>query len=415
MRDLLFLTQRIPYPPNKGDKIRSWHILEHLAQRYRIHLGCFLDDPYDRQYERKLAAICASVHCEQLTPALARLRSLTALLRGEPMTLAYFGSVRLRRWVDEIVRRYPIERVFVFCSAMAPYAANVKCAARVLDMVDVDSQKWLQYAQGAKFPARWIYAREARSLLRLEREAAVRFDRTLLVSEAEAALFRRLAPECGERVLAMPNGVDSELFSPDRDYPNPFAKRETAIVFTGAMDYRPNIEAVQWFADSILPTLTARSEGVTFWIVGANPASAVQRLAKRSGIRVTGRVEDVRAYLAHAGAVVAPLLIARGIQNKVLEAMAMAKPVIATPQACEGIDARDGQEVLVAHDAASFSAQLRIALGPGGEIIGQQARRRVQAQYDWAASLRTIDRLLERDLPGHAPSPAALVMGGTEQ
>src|SRR5262249_19276608 len=153
-------SQRIPYPPNKGDKIRSWHILKHLAARHRVHLGCFIDDRHDRQYQPVLDEVCASIHCEPLNPALARLRSLAALPQGAPMTLSYFGSRRMRRWVEETVRRHRIAHAFVFCSAMAPYAATMSGAVRILDMVDVDSQKWTQYAASSGFLGRWIYARE---------------------------------------------------------------------------------------------------------------------------------------------------------------------------------------------------------------------------------------------------------------
>src|SRR5690348_4909674 len=189
MADLLFLTQRIPYPPSKGDKIRSWHILRHLAARWRVHLGCFIDDPHDSGHEATLAELCATVHCEPLNPTLAKLRSVSALTKGEPLTLAYFGSARLQHWVDRTVRENRIEHAFVFCSAMAPYVAGLRDAVRVLDMVDVDSQKWQQYAAKSGWLGRMVYGREARCLLRFEREAAGLFDHTVLVSAAEAALF----------------------------------------------------------------------------------------------------------------------------------------------------------------------------------------------------------------------------------
>lgn len=394
MEDLLFLTQRIPFPPTKGDKIRSWHFLRHLAERYRVHLGCFVDDRRDWPHVRVLEELCASLHCEPLNPSAARLRSLRALVRGEPMTLRYFASGRLRRWVDATARQNGIRRAFVFCSAMAPYAVGLPDATRVLDMVDVDSEKWLQYARSAGTLGHIIYTREGTRLLAFERRMAQLYDRTLLVSEAEASLFRRLGPESADKVLAVPNGVDSDFFSPARSYPDPFEPGTHPIVFTGAMDYRPNIEAVQWFVGAVMPQLTRGCKRVEFWIVGANPVPRVQELANRTNIRVTGRVDDVRPYLAHAHAVVAPLRTARGIQNKVLEAMAMAKVVVATPQAHEGIDAIAGEELFVADDAETFVFHLRLVLSGGAATVGQRARQRVEADWTWSKSLKMIDSVI---------------------
>ena len=409
MADLLFLTQRIPFPPTKGDKIRSWHILRHLAARHRVHLGCFIDDPHDSRSIPLLRDLCATVRCEPLNPRLAKLRSLPALVRQQPLTLSYFGSRGFQSWVNRTVADNRIERIFVFCSAMASYAAGLSGVVRVLDMVDVDSQKWLQYAETSGPVARFVYAREGRLLFRFEREMARLFDHTILVSPAEADLFRQLAPECAGRVVAVANGVDGDFFSPDRTYADPFETDTPAVVFTGAMDYRPNIEAVQWFVDAVMPEAARAGLSFDFWIVGSNPAPAVMRLAERPGVRVTGRVDDVRPYLAHAAAVVAPLLTARGIQNKVLEAMAMAKAVVATPQAREGIEAIVDEEVLVAGEPEGFASGLRTAFSERGAEIGRCARRRVAADYTWARSLQAIDALLEGPVQAPLPDTARML------
>lgn len=404
---LLVLAHRIPYPPNKGDKIRAWNILNHLAARYQVHLGCFVDDPRDAPHAEALRRICASVHCQALNPALARLRSLAALSRGEAMTIRYYSSPAMRSWIEATLRQYPIRRAFVYCSAMAPYVMSLRGATRVLDMVDVDSRKWAQYAAVAPLPFRRLYAREGRMLLRFERDAAAAVDATLLASPAEAALFRSLAPGPAAPIHAMSNGVDLDYFSPDRAYPCPFPAASRPIVFTGAMDYRPNIDAAAWFVEQVMPLLASQDPSPEFWIVGSDPARQVRRLAQRDGIHVTGRVDDVRPFLAHAAAVVAPLRIARGIQNKILEAMAMAKPVVATAPAKEGIDAADGEELLIAETAHDHVARLRIAFSERGIAIGRRARCRMEAGYRWSDHLQVLDALLEGRSPGSAPTPAA--------
>jgi sugar transferase (PEP-CTERM/EpsH1 system associated) len=401
VRDLLFLAHRIPFPPDKGDKIRSWQMFCYLATRYRVHLGCFIDDPWDWRYEAELRAQCGQCWIGGLDKRSAKLRSLAGLARGEALTLGYYRDRALARWVRALVAERGVERVFAYSSSMAQYvlAPWAGRARRVFDFVDVDSDKWAQYAEGRAFPATWFYGREARRLLAFERAAAARSDATLFVSEAEAALFRRLAPEAADRVHALRNGVDFGFFNPDASYPNPFPEGVRAIVFTGAMDYWANADAVAWFTRDVLPLVRRDRPDATFWIVGANPAPEVRALAAVPGVTVTGRVPDVRPYLAHAALVAAPLRLARGIQNKVLEAMAMAKIVVATPQAAEGIDATPGRDLLVADGDAALAAATRSALddanGEAGRAIGARARALIVAEYGWESALAGLADVLE--------------------
>jgi sugar transferase (PEP-CTERM/EpsH1 system associated) len=383
MEPLLFLSQRIPYPPEKGEKIRAWRILQHFAGRFEVHLGCLHDDPDDARHIAFLQGVCADVFCPPLVPWRAKLRSLARVARGEPLTLGYFENGALRRWVEATLRARRPSRIFVFSSAMASYVRDCRGATRVLDMVDVDSDKWRQYAATRPWPLSAIYRREHRTLLAFERSVAREFDATLLVSQAETALFRSLAPEAASRVHTMTNGIDGGFFDPERAYDNPYPRRVPIVVFTGAMDYWPNVQAVTWFASDIMPALRQRRADLEFFIVGINPAPAVRRLASLPGVTVTGRVADVRPYLSHANVVVAPLRIARGVQNKVLEAMAMAKPVIATPEACQGIAATPGRELLVAATAADFAARVAAVLGGEGATLGQRARERILRDYQW--------------------------------
>lgn len=414
MDDILFLAHRIPYPPDKGDKIRSWHMLRHLAGRARVHLGAFVDDPADMAHADMLRSLCASVKLLPMVGAARALRAGMGLLAGEPLSVALFADAAMRRWVNATVGANPVGGLFAFSGQMAPYALpHVRGRRSVMDFVDLDSEKWAQYAREGKGPRAWLYAREARRLLAFEASVAARVDATLFVSEDEAALFRARAGIAGERVHALSNGVDLDYFDHNAAFARAPAERHDLrapnFVFTGAMDYRPNADAVRWFADAVWPTLLERLPDARFLVVGSKPGPEVRALADRAGIVVTGRVADVRPYVAAATVVVAPLRIARGIQNKVLEAMAMARPVIATPQAREGIDAEPGRDLIVADSAMDYAARcVALATDPArANALGTAARACVVARYAWEPKLRLLDDLLLRDVRGTVARAAA--------
>ncbi len=398
MQSLLFLAHRIPYPPTKGDKVRSYHLLKYLAGRYRVHLGAFVDDAADLEHADALRELCQECHLVRLNTTLAKVKSLAGLVAGEPLTLPYYRSASMRQWVNELLRATPVQGVLVFSAAMAQYVMPATSIRRVADLVDVDSDKWRQYAATRLWPYSAIYRRESRALLRYEREIAREFDATVFVSAAEAGLFRQLAPEAVNKVWHVNNGVDCDYFSPERTYANPYDEGEQVLVFTGAMDYWPNVDAVIAFAREVFPAIHRRVSGARFYIVGARPAPEVKRLAELPGVRVTGAVSDIRPYLAYAKLAVAPLRLARGVQNKVLEAMAMAKPVLASPQAAEGIEARVGKELLVAADSAEFVRQASRLLNQDSVAeIGVAGRARVLASYAWHSSLSRFEQLLAGD------------------
>ncbi len=400
----LFLAHRIPYPPDKGEKIRAWNVFAHLARRHRMHLGCFIDDPADRAHVPMLRAACADLLCLDLDPRRQKLRALGGLRPGRPLTRDYFRDARMQHWVEATLA-HGIDRVFVFSSGMAGYVMDIDRPGMVLDMVDVDSEKFTEYARRAAWPARLVWAREGRTLLRFERQAAAHFARTLFVSHDEADRFATLAPEVAGRIDWVENGVDLDRFAPGLDLPSPFPDAAPRIVFTGTMDYWPNADGVAWFVQAVMPLLRARTPAPQFCIVGANPAPEVLRLAGPR-VQVTGRVADVRPYVAHAGVVVAPLRIARGIQNKVLEAMAMARPVVATPQAFEGVHAEPGRDLLVGADAAAMAALVDQVLDGAYPALGTAARQAMQRGHAWSATLRRLDELPEfqcRDQADAAP------------
>jgi sugar transferase (PEP-CTERM/EpsH1 system associated) len=390
--DLLFLSQRIPFPPDKGDKIRSFHALKHLAERFRIHLGCFIDDPADEKYVTDLNTLCASVHIARLSSATKMLRGLRAFATGTSITEARFIDPGMAQWVKRTVAGNSVRNIFAFGSAMVPLAENIS-ARKVLDIVDVDSEKWRSYALDAAFPMSAIYAREAEKVLAMERRGATAFDHALFVSEAEVGVFLRRAPEAAGRASAMQNGVDTAYFDPAAvTGPSPFPVSAKSIVFTGTMNYRPNIDAVAHFARDVLPAVLSRTPDAQFWIVGAQPSRRVKALADGSAIHVTGAVPDIRPYLRYADCVVAPLAIARGVQNKVLEAMAMARPVVASTPAAEGISAKAGEDLVVADGPAFAAAACDVLAGRHGGL-GERAQARVNADYRWASNLKILDIL----------------------
>ena len=327
MANILYLVHRLPYPPNKGDKVRSYHLLKHLARKHRVFLGTFVDDPDDEVHVATVRALCADLHVSRLRPRLARVASLNALLSGDPLTLRYYRSAAMADWVKQTCSSTHIDAAVIFSSAMAQYVED----------------------------------------------------------------FRRV------RVEAMCNGVDADYFSSDPSRPSPYKADELPVVFTGAMDYLPNVDAVAWFKHEVLPDVLKRWPDARFYIVGRSPTAAVLALASDQVV-VTGTVPDVRPYLQHAAAVVAPLRIARGIQNKILEAMSMAKPVIASVECAAAVDAAKDTELLTAGNPAAYIAELgRVLDAPAAAAaIGRAARQRVVERYSWEAHLEAIDRYLPR-------------------
>ncbi len=415
MARLLYLVHRLPYPPNKGDKVRSYHLLKHLVRQHEVHLGTFVDDADDEAHLPVVQGLCASVHVERLHPRRARVASLAGFVRGEALSVHYYRSARMRHWVADTVARHGIDAAVVFSSTMAPYLEPHPTLPMLLDMVDVDSAKWAAYAPRHRWPMSWLYRREAETLLLCEQAAARAARTTYLATIKEAELFRSLAPDSAARVQALSNGVDTDFFVPQPDRYSPFATGEQAIVFTGAMDYWPNVDAVCWFAAEVLPALRARHPGLRFHIVGRSPAPAVLALASdaAAGIQVTGTVPDVRPYLQHASVVVAPLRLARGIQNKILEAMAMARPVVAAASCVEAMTARDGNQLLAAISASDFVAAVDMLLADAGQAaaIGCAGRAHVLEQYGWDAHLAGVDRDLlaaTTDSNSRAATPSRL-------
>ena len=396
MRDILFIAHRIPYPPDRGDKIRSWHLLRHLAGLGRVHLACFADDPADAAHlpalRDALGGRLGEAHVEIRTRSRAS-AGVRALVERRPVSLALFDSARLRAFVRAMLGGGSVGTIFAYSGQMAQFVPHGVSQRFVMDFVDVDSAKFAQYADEGAGPMRWVNRREGEKLSAFERVAAGRADLCLFVSEAEAALFRGRTGLAN--IQALSNGIDVDHFDPVADFPRLSRDQRgdgPLILFTGQMDYAPNIDAVRWFAGEVLPSIP----GARFAIAGRDPTPAVRALAGER-VTVAGSVPDMRAWLAAADLVVAPLRLARGIQNKVLEAMAMARPVIASPAAFEGIEALPGRDLIVAADAAAMAESSRDLLAAPGRAaaIGAAARRQMARYYRWEARLAPLAGMVD--------------------
>ena len=397
MRDMLFLSQRIPYPPNKGDKIRSFNILKHFSATHRIHLGCFIDDPGDWEHVPALKEYCTDSCIISLDKTKAKIKSLEAFLTGAPLNLPYFRDRKIAKWTRSVLADVKPDAAFAFSSQMGQYFFDATPRPRriVVDFCDVDSDKWRQYAETKAWPMSWVFRRESRTLLAFDRQLAAAVDAATFVAQPEVDLFTKLAPECASKVQAIGNGIDTDYFDPAGAYANPYDPGGPIVIFTGAMDYWPNVDAVTWFATQIFPRVRAALADARFYIVGGGPTPEVRSLAAEEGVHITGRVPDMRPYFAHASAAVTPMRIARGIQNKVLEAMAMAKPTVTTPTALAGIGAAPDREVLVAAEAENFAAQtIRALQDTDAAALGARARSCVERDYTWSSQLAPYDALV---------------------
>ncbi len=394
MKNLLYLCHRLPYPPNKGDKIRSFHWLKYLARRYRIYLATFIDDPNDWQYIPELKNYCTDYQIIALQPTRAKLRSLRGLLTDQPLTVPYYSSRKLKRWLNRLLAKHFMDHALIFSGAMAQYLPENFSGSRIIDFVDVDSDKWLQYSRNKSWPMTWVYQREHRTLMAYERQVAKTMTASFFVSADEALLFQQIAPESMNKICFVGNGVDTDYFNPTLQFSSPFGK-SPVIAFTGAMDYWANIDAVCWFANHIFPLIRRQSSHAEFFIVGTNPGDQVWELNQQPGITVTGAVPDIRPYLYHAHTVVAPLRIARGIQNKVLEAMAMAKTIVATPQAMEGIDLPDTWPGTITDIPNTFANAVIRHLQSPLPYQDHGSRQWVERQYHWEQKYRQLQDILE--------------------
>jgi len=405
--NLLYLVHRVPYPPDKGDRIRSYHLLRYLSRRAAVHLACLADEEVSPQTRAALHELCARVTIVPLGSWTRWLRAPAALLNGQSISEGVFHSPAL----VEILRDWAAETQFdvalASASSMVPYLRQeeLRAVPAVIDLMDVDSQKWLDYADGARGLRKRVYNTEGQRLRELEQTLPLWARAVTLVSNAEADLFRRYCSWDG--VHAVTNGVDLDYFRPADPAPP-----EDGCVFVGALDYRPNVDAACWFSQYIWPLIRRRCPDARLRLVGRQPVPAVCRLARRPGIEVVGQVPDIRPHVAGAAVAVVPLRIARGIQNKVLEAMAMGKPVVASPQGLVGLGDHLDLPALTATERHEWVEHVVRLLGNPDlrRQLGAAGRAYVETHHDWERCLEPFGPLL--GLPAEATEADAVLAAG---
>lgn len=394
--DILFLCHRVPYPPDRGDRITTWHFLQHmLAEGHSVRLGCFREEARDAEAVTFLRSKGIEVEAPMLSRGWRKLWSMRGLLTGEALTVPFFAHGGLRKKIEEWCATKPPDLIYVYSSSMAQYVLARKGCPKVMHFAELDSDKWRQYSQQGGPLGRWIYGREAKKLLAFEDAVARDFDLSIVVSEVERELFTRRIPGVVPEVL--PNGVDVDHFRSRGDT----ERHPHTLVFTGVMDYEPNVDGVQWFADECWPQLKAAYPDARFLIVGSRPNEAVKALAKRPGIEVTGRVPETPPYFDRAAVAIAPLRLARGVQNKVLEALSMGMPVVSTPQAAQGLgDVPEGTlsvhsrpDEMVATIRGLFDSPAR------ARAQGLAAASWVREHFRWQNMYQRLDAMFARLRP----------------
>lgn len=389
MRHILLLCHRIPYPPDKGDRIRSYHLLRQLARNGAVDLGFTADEPVPESHFRRLHELCRRVACGRLPGARRWLQGSANLLLGRSITEGLFDSRPLHRKIDDWLRDTEYDAIVCFSSSMLPYVLGRGLDHRlIVDLVDVDSQKWFDYADRSRGLTSRLFRIEGRRVREMEQRAA-QSRAVVLITEAEAREYRRFCPE--GRVVVATNGVDLEYFAPQDRPP------QAGCVFVGYLDYRANVLGLQWFCENVWPEARRRFPQETFQIVGRNPTPAVAALERIPGVEVVGPVDDVRPYVAGARAVVVPLPVARGVQNKLLEAMSMGRCVVASSAALEGLAAIPGKHMLRADSAEEWVQSLTAVWSNAAlrDEIGRQARRYAEQCHDWSTCLAPLASLVE--------------------
>lgn len=392
---ILYLSHRIPYPPNKGDKLRAFNEIKFLSKNHKIDLFTLYDDLSDAKYIEHLKGFCANVEAEFIQPAIKKIFSLSTLFFSKrSCTEYYFYSRKLHEIVCRNVTEKKYDLIFLYCSSMYQYIDTRWKIPVVIDFVDVDSDKWIQYSRYASFPKNKIFKIEGGKISSLENEILKNADASFIVTQKEADFLQKSNPD--SKVYAVPNGIDFDFFDSMKVPPNPELAKQDYIVFTGAMDYFPNEDGVIYFYKEIFPAIKKEFPAIKFFIVGRNPGEKVIQLSENKDVVVTGAVDDIRPYIKHAKIAVVPLRMARGIQNKILEAAAMGVAVICTSVAHEGLELIPDHEIIVEDNPAEFASQTINLLQKDSERnrIAVNALKKLHQKYDWPKNLEFMEKII---------------------
>lgn len=406
MKKMLYLSHRIPFPPDKGDKIRSYNQLAYFSNSFQVFLGTTLRDDAEYAYVGQLRRYCTEIFAPA-APFRANLAK--GFLGSLPFSVYYFYSPQLQHFVDACLNQQDIDVIFCYSSVMAEYVFRSKAYGRIqigkikliIDFVDLDSDKWKQYASYSLFPLKNLFYQEYKRLSSYELKILDIFDKIVFAAEREVKVLEK-SYNISDKISIVPNGVDFSFFNsePKRMRNESDCKRSGYILlFTGVMDYYANIDGVYWFCEEVLPIIKRAFPGIIFKIVGKNPTRKIKKLGQIKDVLVTGYVSDIRKYYWESDICVMPLRIARGIQNKVLEAMSTGNAVVATSNASDGIQCQHNRDIIVVDSSTDFANAVISLLEDDTKRkdLGKQATKSIQKNYSWGTHLQSLTRVLEQE------------------
>lgn len=404
---VLMLTHRFPFPPDRGDRIRAYHVLKFLMEHFDLTLACTTHEPIAAGDLAHLRELVSGLLVAPIGKWTKYRRAAQSVATGASLTEGYFRSPSLARSIRTLHTQTPFDALLVYCSSMYQYRtlAGLRNVPTIVDLVDVDSQKWRQLASGTLGLRSKIYRLETQRVCQLEKSIATTAYSVALTSPQEVQLF---SSTVGEQIVAhgISNGVDTNYFCAQNSA-QLCEQLPINLIFTGVMDYPPNIQGMVWFCRDIWPQIVS-SLPARLKIVGRRPSASVRELANLDGVEVVGEVPDVRPYLAAADIAISPLMLARGIQNKVLEAMASGLATVVTPQSAEGIDAESGVHFQIAATAHEFAmAVIALARSRTTRLsMGLAARELIERSYGWPQRVAKFRELLDEAC---SPPPATIV------
>lgn len=390
--NILYLCHRFPFPPKRGGKIRPFNMIRHLTDSgHRVTVCSLARSEAEAAEGQGIADHCAASYMGHVHGPVQVLRMVARLPLQTPSSMGFFYSPELKAHVQMLLASQSWDLIFVHCSSVAQYVEHVTHLPKILDFGDMDSQKWLEYANYKPFPLSLGYRFEGYKMLAAEKRLAKRFDLCTATTRAEWETLNGYST--GADTDWFPNGVDADYFSPAAE-----GYDADTISFIGRMDYYPNQECMSRFCEQVWPLLKARRASMKLLIVGADPSAEMRQLGELPGVTVTGSVPDVRPFIRKSALMVAPLNIARGTQNKILEAMAMGVPVVTSRIAAGGVDALAEDHFLVSDTPPEYAnAIFRLIEDPAErQRLSQAGRERMLSHHAWPRSMVRLDGIIAR-------------------